>query len=124
MKIAVSAKSEGLNAKIDDRFGRCEYFVIVDSETADVKTIENEAKHEGAGAGGKAVRALSQNGVDVVIAPELGPKAVTAIKAFEIKAFKKDEFETVGDVVEAYKAGKLEEFKLATVEEHAGLRRV
>ena len=124
MKIAVSAKSSGLNARIDDRFGRCEYFVIVDSETMDVKTIENEAKLEGSGAGGKAVRALSQNGVDVVIAPELGPKAVTAIKAFEIKAFKKDKFETVGDAVEAYKAGKLEEFELATVEEHAGLRRV
>lgn len=124
MKIAITSKGKGIKAKIDDRFGRCEYFVIVDTDTTDVKTIENEAKNEGSGAGGKAVRELSKNGVEVVIAPELGPKAVTAIKAFEIKAFKKGSYEIVEDAFEAYKAGKLEEYKYASVEEHAGLRRV
>jgi predicted Fe-Mo cluster-binding NifX family protein len=123
MKIAVTAKNEGLKANIDDRFGRCEYFVILDTETMATETIENEAKNEGSGAGGKAVRALAQKNVDVVIAPELGPKAVTAIKAFEIKAFKKGTFEIVEDAIEAYKAGKLEEYQFATVEEHSGLRR-
>jgi predicted Fe-Mo cluster-binding NifX family protein len=124
MKIAVTSKGEGIKAKIDDRFGRCEYFVIVDTDTMDVKTIENEAKNEGSGAGGRAVRELSKNGVEVVIAPELGPKAVTAIKAFEVKAFKKGSYEIVEDVIKAYKTGKLEEYTYASVEEHAGLRRV
>lgn len=123
MKIAVTAKNEGLKANIDDRFGRCQYFVIFDTESKSVETIENEAKNEGSGAGGKAVRALAQNKVDVVIAPELGPKAVTAIKAFEIKAYKKGAFEIVEEAIEACKAGKLEEYQFATVEEHSGLRR-
>jgi len=33
MKICVSAFSGSLDAEVDSRFGRCAYFVIVDSET-------------------------------------------------------------------------------------------
>lgn len=124
MKIAVASKGEGLKAKIDDRFGRADYFVIVDLENMESTTIENTAKNESSGAGGKAVRLLANEGVEVLIAPELGPKAVTAIRAFEMKAYKKSGFEIVEEAVKGYQNGKLEEAILATVEEHSGLRRV
>ena len=123
MKIAVASKGEGLKARIDDRFGRADYFVIVDLENMKETTIENTAKDEASGAGGRAVRLLANEGVEVVVAPELGPKAVTAIKAFEMKVYKKSDFEVVEDVVKGYQEGKLEEMKVATVEEHSGLRR-
>ncbi len=123
MKIAVASKGEGLKARIDDRFGRAAYFVIVDLENMKETTIENTAKDEASGAGGRAVRLLANEGVEVVVAPELGPKAVTAIKAFEMKVYKKSDFEVVEDVVKGYQEGKLEEMKVATVEEHSGLRR-
>ena len=124
MKIAVASKGEGLKARIDDRFGRAEYFVIVDLKNMEATTIENTAKDEASGAGGKAVRLLANEGVEVLVAPELGPKAVTAIKAFEMKAYKKSDFEIVEEAVKGYQDGKLEETVLATVEEHSGLRRV
>lgn len=124
MKIAVASKGEWLKAKIDDRFGRAEYFVIVDLENMEGTTIENTAKNESSGAGGKAVRLLANEGVEVLIAPELGPKAVTAIKAFEMKVYKKEGFEIVEDAVKGYQEGKLEEAASATAEEHSGLRRV
>ena len=123
MKIAVASKGEGLKARIDDRFGRADYFVIVDLENMKETTIENTAKDEASGAGGRAVRLLANEGVEVVVAPELGPKAVTEIKAFEMKVYKQSDFEVVEDVVKGYQEGKLEEMKVATVEEHSGLRR-
>lgn len=124
MKIAVPAKTGGFGAIIDDRFGRCEKFVIYDTRTKEVFNVDNTAKDESGGAGGKAVRILFQNEVEAVIAPELGPKASDAMKAFEIKAYKKDESLTVDEVIKKFEDGKLEMIEFATVEEHSGLRRV
>lgn len=123
MKIAVASKGEGLKARIDDRFGRADYFVIVDLKDMAETTIENTAKNEASGAGGRAVRLLANEGVQAIVVPELGPKAVTAIKAFEMKVYKKAGFEVVEDAVKGYQEGNLEEMKTAKVEEHSGLRR-
>ena len=86
--------------------------------------IDNEAKNEGAGAGGKAVKILADNKVDVVLAPELGPKANEAIKAFEIEAYRTIANLTVEEQIKNFQEGKLEKFETSSVEEHSGLRRV
>ena len=39
MKMCISASSGNLDANVDSRFGRCPYFVIVDSETMEFKVI-------------------------------------------------------------------------------------
>lgn len=124
MKIAIASKGEGLKGEVDERFGRAEYFLIVDLEDMKDTTIKNTAKNESSGAGGKAVRLLANEGVKVLIVPELGPKAVTAIEAFEMKVYNNSGFKTVKDAIKGYQDGKLEEVVLATVEEHLGLRRV
>ena len=59
MKIAVCSKGNDLKDLSDERFGRCETFVIFDTETKESFAVNNEAKNEGAGAGGKAVKILS-----------------------------------------------------------------
>ncbi len=124
MKIAVASKGKGLKARIDDRFGRADYFVIVDLENMRERTIENTAKDEASGAGGRAVRSLANEGVEIIVAPELGPKAITAVKAFEMKVYKRSGFEVVEDAVRGYQKGSLEEMVIASVHEHSGLRRV
>lgn len=123
MRIAVSAKDEGLKSLVDDRFGRCNNFVIFDTETKETVTIDNDAKNEGSGAGGKAVRFLSLNKVDVALVPMLGPKASDALKVFEIKAYEFGKLETVEDAIKAFEENKLKEVS-TLVKEHSGLRRV
>ena len=124
MKIAVCSKGNDLKALSDERFGRCETFVIFDTETKESFAVNNEAKNEGAGAGGKAVKILSDNQVDVIIAPELGPKASDAIKAFEIEAYRTIANLTVEEQIKNFQDGKLEKFESSSVESHSGLRRV
>jgi len=51
MKICISASSDSLDANVDSRFGRCPYFVIVDSETMEFNAILNDSINAAHGAG-------------------------------------------------------------------------
>ncbi len=124
MIIGICAKKHGLESDVADRFGRAEYYVLFNTETKETRTIENTAKNSASGAGGRAVRLLDENGVGVALAPELGPKAMDAIKAFEIRAYSYGESKTVKEALENYEAGILKEFKTNSTESHHGLRRV
>jgi len=123
MKIAVCAQSNGLEAKVDNRFGRCNTYVLVDTEKNTVTNINNEAKDQASGAGGQAVRLLNTHNVDVIICPELGPKAIKALYAFEIQAYAMDNSETVGQAIDAFITGKLALSENASVQAHSGLRK-
>lgn len=123
MKIAVCAKSAGMDAMVDDRFGRAEYYVIFDAEARTSASLENTAKNEPAGAGGSAVRLLSKAEVEVVLVPELGPKAVDAVKAFDMKAYRYTDRGSVRELIEAFQAGKLQLVETNTTKSHSGLRR-
>lgn len=123
MKIAVCAKSQGMESIADDRFGRAEYYVIFDTGERASETVENSAKGEPAGAGGSAVRLLSKHDVEVVLVPELGPKAVDAVNGFEMKAYRYAEKKTVRETIEAYQAGALQQIETSTTKSKSGLRR-
>jgi predicted Fe-Mo cluster-binding NifX family protein len=102
MRIGISSDSMGLDAKVSERFGRTDYFVIVEDGKL-VKTIENKAKNEASGAGNMAVRLLSEENVEIALVPELGPKAMTALKAFDIKAYSYNIPSTVQEAVDSFK---------------------
>ncbi len=123
MKIGICAKNNGLESEVADRFGRANNYVIFDTETKEVVTIENIAKNEASGAGGTAVRLLDKNKVEIVLAPELGPKAMDAIKAFNIEAYALGNSKTVKEAIENYENDKLNKFITNSTEGHHGLRK-
>lgn len=41
MRIAISATQPSLDGDVDPRFGRCQYFIIVDPETMKFEALEN-----------------------------------------------------------------------------------
>ena len=51
MKIGISVKGKNKDSLLDKRFGRCEYFQIHDTDTGEIKVLENEAKLASSGAG-------------------------------------------------------------------------
>ena len=51
MKVAVSSTGEDLDAQIDPRFGRCQYFIIVDLESMKYEAVLNESAMASGGAG-------------------------------------------------------------------------
>ncbi len=75
MKIGITASGEGLDSKVDSRVGRCNYFVIYDTETKYVKSISNTSVEVSGGAGIKAVEAITNAGVNVLLTGFVGQNA-------------------------------------------------
>jgi len=120
MKICVSAAAaDSLDAPIDPRFGRCPYFVIVDSETMQFEAIQNMASGGMSGAGIQAAQTIASRDVKVLITGNVGPNAFQALSAAGIKIVT-GAFGTVREVVEKYKKGELRETGSPTVEGHFG----
>lgn len=119
MKVAVAAAGPDLDSAIDPRFGRCRYFVVVDTETMAFEALANTAAMQGSGAGIAAAQLVARAGAEAVIAANLGPKAFDALKAGEMAAYGAQSG-TVREVVEALKAGSLPELGGANVASHTG----
>lgn len=43
MRVAITAGGTALEARVDERFGRCRYFVFVDLDSGGVDVAENSA---------------------------------------------------------------------------------
>ena len=121
MKIAITSRGENLDAEMDQRFGRCQYFVLVDSETMEFQTHENKAAMERGGAGPQAAKAILDMGAEILVTGNLGPNAYMALEASGIKGFI-GASGSVKDALEQYKNGKLQEASAPNVDSHSGMR--
>lgn len=110
MKIGISSDGKNLDSSLDLRFGRCSYFVIYDTESNEVKVVENGGQSSKGGAGIAAAQQLIDENVDVVITGNLGPNAFELIEKANIKAFKCESI-SLKSVIEKYRNGELEELK-------------
>jgi predicted Fe-Mo cluster-binding NifX family protein len=122
MKICVSAASGSLDANIDSRFGRCAYFVIVDSDTMEFEALLNDSLNAVHGAGIQAAQTVVNKGVDVIITGNVGPNAFNVLSATGIKVVT-GASGTIRDAVSEYKSGKLQEVNNPTVGGHFGMGR-
>jgi predicted Fe-Mo cluster-binding NifX family protein len=77
MKVAVSSSGKDLDSQMDPRFGRCQYFLFVDSETLAFEAIENGGLMASGGAGVQAAQLLVQKGATALITGNLGPNAAS-----------------------------------------------
>lgn len=107
MKLAFSSSGMDIDDQIDPRFGRCRYFVIVDSETMDFESFENMAAGASGGAGISAARSVVDRGAQVVLTGNVGPNAHQALSAANVE-YITGVSGTIRDVVNAYKSGKLQ----------------
>jgi len=107
MKIAVSATAPHLDADLDPRFGRCQYLLVVDSESMEFEAIENPAVSAPGGAGIQAARAVAEKGVQAVITGNCGPNAFQVLSAAGLEVAV-GASGSVRQAVEAYQQGKLQ----------------
>jgi len=120
MRICVTATAGDLNAQVDPRFGRCQYFVFVDSDTMAFEAMPNEAIAAPGGAGIQAAQTVVNKGVDVLVSGNIGPNAFQVLSTAGVK-IATGAYGTVKEAVEMYKAGRLSETGISTVAAHAGM---
>ena len=122
MKIAVSATEGTIDSQVDPRFGRCGYYIFIDTESGDVEVQENRARISGSGAGIQAAQFIVEQGADGVISGHLGPNAYQVLNAAGLKLYQASGL-SVQEAVDALKAGTLTELGDATGPSHMGLGR-
>jgi len=107
MKIAVASSGKSLDSLVDARFGRCPYFLIIDSKTYKFEVIKNISGQESKGAGISAAQVIVDKGVKVAIAGNFGPNAVNVLNNSGVEIFGGISGVNISEVLEDYKKGKL-----------------
>ncbi len=86
MKVGVACLGSSLTDEVSPQFGRCPFFLIVDSETMKYQAIDNPGAAASGAAGPAAVNELVNNNVEAVLAGEFGPKAQHALDLAGVRA--------------------------------------
>ena len=120
MKVAVSSSGRDLDSQIDPRFGRCAYFLIVDTLDMSLEVFENENMALSGGAGISSAQFLVSKGVRAVLTGNCGPNAVRALSAAGVELFV-GQAGTVRQAIERYKNGDLRPATEANVADHYGM---
>ena len=103
MKICVSSPGDTLDSEVDDEFGMCEYFIIIDPVTMEYKAVLNEASHSPTGTGHQAAQAVVDTKVDVVLTGFVGHHSLHILRSAGIKVVTGFEG-TVRSAVERFKS--------------------
>jgi predicted Fe-Mo cluster-binding NifX family protein len=119
VKIAVSAISAGLDAEVDPRFGRCQYFIIIDPETMQFEAIENASSGASGGAGISAAQMIAGRGVQAVLTGNCGPNAYQVLSSAGIQVVTGVSGK-VQDVIQNYKSGQFQTSSQPNVPDHFG----
>jgi predicted Fe-Mo cluster-binding NifX family protein len=122
LKIAISATGPNLDAEVDPRFGRCQYFLIVDPDTMEFEAIDNTNKMASGGAGIASAQAVAGKGVQVVLTGNCGPNASQTLSGAGIQVITGVSGK-IKDVVEGYKSGRYKTTSGPNVNAHFGIGR-
>jgi len=119
MKICVTSQGNNLDSPVDPRFGRCQFFIIVGTDTMEYKTLENINITAGGGAGIQSAQLMSQNDVKVVLTGNCGPNAFRVFEDAGIRIIA-GVGGIVREAIEKFKSGELQAASGPTVAGHFG----
>jgi predicted Fe-Mo cluster-binding NifX family protein len=120
MKIAVSSNGKDLDALIDPRFGRCAYFLIIETDDMSFEVFDNQSISLGGGAGIQSAQFISSKGAKAVITGNCGPNAVKTLAAAGIEVFLGNTG-IIREALQKFKNGELTSTKSSNAHENSGL---
>lgn len=120
MKIVATATGSTLDHEIDPRFGRCEQFLLVDTDEMQATPLANAGASAGGGAGIQAAQLVADQGAAAVLTGNCGPNAHRTLTAAGIQVISGCSG-TVREAVEQFKAGKLQAAGAPTVASKYGV---
>lgn len=110
MKVCVTAAGKDLTARVDNRFGRAPYFLIIDTDNMSFEAVSNSAASSGRGAGIGAAQILTDKDVEALLTGMVGPNAFGALQTAGIKVFEGVSPESsVQEAVEGLNKGEFRE---------------
>lgn len=119
MKIAVTAAGATMESPVDPRFGRCPYFLLIDTEDLSFEAVANPHASRDSGAGIQAAQLVAEKGARFVATGNCGPNAYQTLAAAGVGVITGCSG-TVRDVVEGFKAGRYSAAQQPNVTSHFG----
>jgi predicted Fe-Mo cluster-binding NifX family protein len=108
MKIAITSTGPDLDAEMDQRFGRAQLFLILDTETDEFTAVDNHQNLDAPqGAGIQAARTVIDAGAEILITGHCGPNAFRTLQAAGVRVIV-DAQGQIGQVIDQFKNGELE----------------
>lgn len=120
MRVVVTATGPSRDAPIDPRFGRCAYFMFVDTVAMTFEAMANPGGEHAGGAGIQSAQLLAQKGVMTVLTGNCGPNAHQTLSAAGINVIVACSG-SVLDAIELLKSGKLQVATAPNVTSHSGM---
>lgn len=111
MKVCITAHGETLDSPIDERFGRAEYFVLVDTETMRPEVISNSKAQDAHGVGIASGSLIASAGAEALLTGHCGPKALEVLAAGGVRVYNGARG-TIRETIEAFRRGELSEAAL------------
>jgi predicted Fe-Mo cluster-binding NifX family protein len=104
MKVAITSTGNSLDSTIDQRFGRCEYFVIFDKETNAIEFLPNPFKDAEEGAGPASVQLIAGRNASKIISGEFGIKIKSLLDSLKIQMIViKEPDKKISEIIEMLK---------------------
>jgi predicted Fe-Mo cluster-binding NifX family protein len=120
MKICMSSTGKDMSSQIDPRFGRCGYFLMVQTDDMGFEAFENDFRSLGGGAGIQAANFVQSKGAKTIITGNCGPNAMAVFSRSNIPVVT-GQAGLIQEVVERFKNGELSASVLPTVDEKDGM---
>ncbi|MDD3632016.1 MAG: NifB/NifX family molybdenum-iron cluster-binding protein [Atribacterota bacterium] len=122
MKIAITSSGPELTSQVDPRFGRCAYFIFVDTDSDKFEAIENSGAQGMGGVGIQAGQMMIDKGIKAVLTGNCGPNAFQTLKAAGVEVIT-GVSGTVQEVVDKFKAGGFQSVSGPNVSPHSGIEK-
>lgn len=120
MKVCVTSQGETLDAEIDQRFGRCRYFIFVETDTMAYTAVMNANAEFSGGAGIQSGQLVLSQGAKAVLTGNMGPNAFQTLRAGGIAIYTGLSGNVHGNV-EKFKSGSLKPTEAPSVGSKFGM---
>ncbi len=101
MKVAITSTGNNLESTLDQRFGRCAYFVIYDTESKGYEFIPNKGRDAEEGAGPASVQLIASRDAVKVISGEFGMKVKSLLDSLKIQMIViKEPEKKIGEIID------------------------
>lgn len=100
MKVAITSTGNSHESKIDQRFGRCSYFAIYDTDDKGIEFLPNPNREAQEGAGPASVQLVASRNVQKIISGEFGIKIKSLLDSLKIQmVMLKEPEKTIQDII-------------------------
>lgn len=103
MKVAIASSGNTVESLVDERFGRCSYFALFNSDSGETKFYVNDSKNATEGAGPAAVRFIANLEADKIVSGEFGMKIKSLLNDLNIQMIIMKQDKTIEEVISLLK---------------------